>query len=64
MSIKLSLFLIGSKKMAPSPRDEDDNTPKAPDKNEKAKCEKSNITENIKEKDKDEKVSWISVMLL
>lgn len=50
--------------MAPSPRDEDDNTPKAPDKNEKAKCEKSNITENIKEKDKDEKVSWISVMLL
>ncbi|KAJ8979805.1 hypothetical protein NQ317_001295 [Molorchus minor] len=38
--------------MAPSP--EDDNTPKAPDKNEKGKCEK-NFPETSKEKDKDEK---------
>ncbi|KAJ8954232.1 hypothetical protein NQ318_005828 [Aromia moschata] len=39
--------------MAPSP--EDDNTPKAPDKNEKTKSEKPNVPDNTKEKDKDEK---------
>ncbi|KAJ8916031.1 hypothetical protein NQ315_010899, partial [Exocentrus adspersus] len=41
--------------MAPSPRDEDDSTPKPPDKNEKTKSEKSNASEGGKEKDKDEK---------
>ncbi|CAH1982488.1 unnamed protein product [Acanthoscelides obtectus] len=38
--------------MAPS---EDDNAPKAPDKSEKTKCEKSHVVDNAKEKDKDEK---------
>lgn len=40
--------------MAPSP--EDDNTPKAPDKNDKNKYDKAIGDENVKEKDKEEKV--------
>nr|CAI5863462.1 unnamed protein product [Callosobruchus analis] len=38
--------------MAPS---EDDSVPKAPDKSDKSKCEKSQVVDNTKEKDKDEK---------
>lgn len=41
--------------MAPSP--ENDNAPKAPDKNDKSKCEKQTVSEICKEKDKDTKVS-------
>lgn len=41
--------------MAPSP--ENDNAPKAPDKNDKSKCEKPSVSEISKEKDKDTKVS-------
>lgn len=43
--------------MAPSP--EDDNTPKAPDKSDKNKCDKVTTDENIKEKDKEEKVGFV-----
>lgn len=43
--------------MAPSP--EDDNIPKAPDKNDKNKYDKATGDENIKEKDKEEKVRFV-----
>lgn len=42
--------------MAPS---EDDNTPKAPDKSDKNKCDKISIEANAKEKDKEEKVRFV-----
>lgn len=51
--------------MAPSP--EDDNAPKAPDKSDKNKYDKATGDENIKEKDKEEKVGFVyfpSVKLL
>lgn len=50
-------FVIGFKKMAPSP--EDDNAPKAPDKSDKNKCDKVITDETIKEKDKEEKVGFV-----
>lgn len=50
-------IVIGSEKMAPSP--EDDNAPKAPDKSDKNKCDKVVPDENVKEKDKEEKVSFV-----
>lgn len=43
--------------MAPSP--EDDNTPKAPDKSDKNKCDRVIADENVKEKDKEEKVGFV-----
>lgn len=43
--------------MAPSP--EDDNAPKAPDKSDKNKYDKEITDENLKEKDKEEKVGFV-----
>lgn len=47
--------------MAPSP--EDDNTPKAPDKSDKNKCDKVITDEIVREKDKEEKVSIVEFFL-
>lgn len=46
--------------MAPSP--EDDNTPKAPDKSDKNKCDKVITDDNVK--DKEEKVSVMFLFVI
>lgn len=56
VAVRERTVLIGSVKMAP-----DDNAPnpKAPDKIEN-KCDKANLQDNARDKDKDEKVSYLT----